>query len=355
MKSHHGIIRNCAIIDFNPAEFSVRYHWVLFVGSDNRVEKCYFEGKTNAGALVQNGEAEGRRNSLTGCYFKDIPLIPNANGREIVKVLGPGHVDASSPDGAYFTLDGNLFEHADGEGVEIISLKSNHNLVSRNTVISSAGCLNIRRGSYNVVEGNIILGNGRKECQGIRMAGSHNLVKGNYISGCKYGIAVSSGEYWNSPLTPEYVVNDREGNAPNKARYPQNVDVTIRDNMTVGIRTADLDIGVCEYKKHWPENQNVLLPEECRIENNTFVRQNGGISVIGMLPDSTPPLNRFSFKPNTFVGNILYGGTNEFAAASSGCQEIAVPEGWSEVSLRSKWNPHTSSTVGPDWLRNKDP
>lgn len=353
LKSHHGIVRNTAVIDYNPPDRRTATHWVLFSGSYNRVERCYFKGKNNLHAVVQNGEPDCRYNSLSGSYFKDIPLIAKLNGREIVKILGTGHVNATTPDGAYFTLEGNLFEHADGEGVEVISLKSNFNQVLHNTLRASVGSLNIRRGNGNVIKNNVILGDGVKGAQGIRMSGERNLIQENFISGCDYGIAVSSGEYWAKALTPGYQVNDRDGSAENKARYPQNRLVAIVGNVTLDNTGADLDLGVREYKKHWPENQNILIPEECRVEANVFVRRHGGVSVIGMKPETSPPFDRFSFKPNTYAGNLLYGGKNSFAAAAGGFKEVGIPPEWSEAKTLAGFKPLTAADVGPDWIRLK--
>ena len=38
-KSHHGIVRNCAIIDYNPSSFDDEYYWVFFEGDNNLLEK----------------------------------------------------------------------------------------------------------------------------------------------------------------------------------------------------------------------------------------------------------------------------------------------------------------------------
>ena len=351
-ESDYGTVRNTAIVDYNPPDWHTPYNWVLFSGSHNLLTRCFFRGKANMHALVENSESNARYNSTTKCYFKDIPFRARVNGREIVKILGAGHVDASSPDGAYFTLEDNLFEHADGEGVEVVSLKANYNQVIHNTVIASIGSINIRRGSYEEIKGNVILGQGVAGAEGIRMSGSHNLIQSNFISGCGYGIAVSSGEYWDKPLTPAYVVNDRDGRTPNKSRYPQNKYVTISQNVTVGNSGPDLDIGVEEYKKHWPENQNVLIPEECVIENNRFYRPNGGISVIGKIPESNPPLDRLTFKPNTYADNTILGGKNTFAPASVGFKETPIPPGWSEGQVTAGFKPLTAAEVGPEWLKD---
>jgi poly(beta-D-mannuronate) lyase len=141
-------------------------------------------------------------------------------------------------------LKENLFENADGEGVEIISIKSNRNWIQDNTFLSSTGSLNVRRGSDNIISNNTILCNAKSGAQGIRISGQRNLIEKNYISNCEYGIAVSSGEFWDHPLTNLYDVNDRNGSKPNKSRYPQNKFDVIRENIFVSNSGPDLDIGV---------------------------------------------------------------------------------------------------------------
>ncbi|MBJ7260126.1 MAG: hypothetical protein JHD33_11365, partial [Chthoniobacterales bacterium] len=45
--SHHGTVKNTAIVDFNPEKFEDEYYWVFFEGDDNLVERSYFKGKNN--------------------------------------------------------------------------------------------------------------------------------------------------------------------------------------------------------------------------------------------------------------------------------------------------------------------
>ena len=347
--SHDDVLRESAVVDYNPSRFDTAYRWVYFMGPDNCVDRCAFEGKSNLNPVIENGEPECERNAVTRCLFRDIPLKARANGREIVKVVGPGHVNADAPGGSFFTLEDNYFFHADGEGVEIVSLKSNGNRVLHNTIVASIGAINIRRGNHNEIRDNTVLGKGVSGAQGIRMSGRSNLIEGNYISGCDYGIAVSSGEYWDKALTPSYTVNTRDGTAENKARYPQNKLVTVRDNTAYANTGPDLDLGQREYKKHWPENQNVLIPEDCTVENNFFVRPSGGASVVVQTPDRAPPLDRFVFAPNHYAGNRVCGGT-----VSPGTEGFAVellPAGWSEASALARLHPVSEEDVGPAWLK----
>jgi len=352
-KSHHGIIRNTAIVDYNPSRFETGYYWVFFSGDDNLLDRCYFKGKNNLSPLIGNAIDDSRRNTVRSCFFKAIPYV-EANGREGIRVWGAGKFDATAENGAYFTIEGNLFDHADGEGTEIISLKSNHNRVLNNTVIATLGCINIRQGSSNLVEGNVILGQGRAGTQGLRMSGLNNIVQGNYVSNCDFGIRVSSGEYVTSALTPAYAPKQKivkgqiiaEGPM---ATYPQVKNLTLSNNVTVGIKGADLEVGF-SYKRRWPEEQMVLIPEMSLFQNNRFVRPRGGDSVIGTIPDTQPPLDQFSFEPNRYEGNELVGGENAFALATDGLKTEPLPVDWTEAGERKGFRVLRPNDVGPAWV-----
>jgi poly(beta-D-mannuronate) lyase len=354
-KSHHGTVRNTAVIDYNPPEFEDESYWAYFSGDNNVVEKCYFKGKNNMHPLLGNAIDGSRTNTVRSCYFKNIPL-DDGNGREILRMWGPGKFDPKDKDGAFNLVEGNLFDQADGEGTEIISLKSNYNQVLSNTIIASRGCLNIRQGSHNLVKGNILLGKGVVGAQGLRMSGMNNTVEGNYVSGCDWGIRIQTGEYTESALTPGYQPNMKEkknkkgdGGEVNVAKYPPVMELKLVDNVSVNNTGADLEVGF-SYKKHWPENQLVLLPQSCEIKNNKFIRSQGGESVIGSIPDATPPLDKIHLLPNQYENNQLLGGTCVYPPAVSGCKIEAIPADWSEAKEISGWKVLTPEDVGPAWV-----
>ena len=352
--SHHGIVRNTAVVDYNPADFETKYYWVFFSGDNNLVDRCYFKGKNHLEPLIGNAIEDARYNGVLHSYIKNIPYA-DVNGREDIRVWGAGKFDAGAEGGAFFTIEGNLFERADGEGAEIISLKSNHNQVLNNTVMATRGCINIRQGSSNLIRGNIVLGQGRPGTQGLRMSGLHNTVQGNYVSGCDYGIRVATGEYIAGALTPNYEPKHKTVNGQTVAKgamatYAQVKDLTLSDNVTVGIKDADLEVGF-EYQRHWPNEQMVLLPENCVIKNNRFVRPHGGDSVIGTIPPATPPFDQFHFAPNRYEGNQLVGGKNTFSPAAQGCASEPLPAGWTEAAEQAGFKPLTAADVGPAWVR----
>ena len=350
--SHHGIVRNTAIVDYNPKAFETEYYWVFFAGDHNVVERSYFKGKNNLQPLIGNAIEDSRYNTVRGSYFKNIPYIANANGREIIRVWGSGKIEERDEDGAYFTIENNLFDHAHGEGTEIISLKSNHNIVQRNTVISTRGGINIRRGNFNTVRGNQVLGQGYDGAQGLRMSGRDNIVTGNFVSGCEYGIRVACGEYISSALTPSYTP-DVKPNGKKTAQvriptYPQVLRLTLADNVTVGISGPDLEIG-SSYKNHWPESQQVLLPEDCVIKNNRFIRPQGGEAVLVTVAETQAPLDRFTFKPNRYEANLLIGQGRIALAAQSGfmVQPAADNDAPKAQPLAA---PLSAEEVGPAWV-----
>ena len=354
-KSHHGTVRNTAVIDYNPSEFEDESYWAYFSGDNNVVEKCYFKGKNNMHPLLGNAIDGSRTNTVRGCYFKNIPFA-DGNGREILRMWGPGKFDPKEKDGAFCLVEGNLFDGADGEGTEIISLKSNYNRVMSNTIIGSRGCLNIRQGSHNVVQGNILLGKGVVGAQGLRMSGFNNRVEENYVTGCDWGIRIQTGEYIESALTSGYEANIREkkskkgeGGEVNVAKYPPVQDLVLAGNVSVSNTGADLEVGFA-YKRHWPENQLVLLPENCQIKDNRFIRPTGGESVIGSLPDTQPPLDKIKLSPNHYENNLLLGGTCAYAPAESGCKVESIPAGWSVEQELANWKVLKPEDVGPEWV-----
>jgi poly(beta-D-mannuronate) lyase len=352
-KSHHGILRNVSITDYNPPSFETEYYWVFFEGDHNRVERCYFKGKNHLQPLIGNAIVDSRNNAVSRSYFKNIPYVAGANGREIIRVWGSGKLEERDEDGAYFTIEGNLFDHADGEGTEIISLKSNRNVVRHNTVIATRGGINIRRGNFNTVEHNLVLGQGVDGAQGLRMSGHDNVVRGNFVSGCGYGIRVACGEFIADALTAGYAPNVKpNGRKTADVRiptYPQVQNLQLVDNVVVGSSGPDLEIG-SSYKNHWPEMQQVLLPEGCVIASNRFVRPQGGASILVTVAETAPPLNRFTFKPNSYRGNVLVGAGSVATTARPGFMTEALPAGWTEGAERAAFKPLTAEDVGPQWV-----
>ena len=309
-------LSNTVIKDFNPSNFQTAYYWVYFQGSYNRMDHCLFKGKSNMNPVVQNFEENARYNKVDSCIVKDIPYVKHANGREIFRIFGYGHADQPGDDGAYFTIEYNLFDHADGEGTEIISLKSNNNIVRYNTVIASRGGLVGRRGKNNIFEGNFIFGQGQAGTTGIRVAGSNHRVINNYISDVtEDGLRLITGEYYEKSLTSNFAPKKKE-----LPKYLQVKDGYFAHNTIVNCTGNGIDIGFA-YENHWPNLQMILLPENNKFVNNVVFNCTGN-SIIEAVQDKNPPLDVFSFKPNIFEGNISWGSKTSGLGATKGIKMI---------------------------------
>ena len=353
LRSHHGILRNSAIIDYNPQNLETKFSWVTFAGENNLVDHCYFAGKDNRDPVINNYFGF-RHNAVTACYFKDIPHKLSKYTARIFEIWGGVESNTNADfNGGLFTVQGNLFEHAGGDG-SIIVIKSNHNRVIGNTFLASGGVINMRAGNFNMFEDNIFLGMGVKGSQGIRMSGMGHIVQGNYISGCDEGIMVSCGDYIEKDLTGKFVPTLRGTPPVQIPFYKQVGNLTLKNNVLVGNKNADLDMGA-RYRVMWPAIQTILLPEDNLIENNRIVRPLGGVAVVGTLPDADtdPVIPKLAFRPNQYVGNVIVGGTNGFEPSQGGFKLEKLPADWSEAKESAKFIPLTAADVGPDWVRNK--
>ncbi|MCX6142132.1 MAG: hypothetical protein NTZ35_02830, partial [Ignavibacteriales bacterium] len=337
-------LTNAAIVDYNPAQFETGYYWVYFKGNNNRLDHCYLKGKSNTNPLIGNDEVNARHNKVDHCYIKDIPYVANSNGREIMRIWGYGHNDEMGDDGAYFIVEYNLFERAHGEGVEIVSLKSNYNTVRYNTVRASRGGLVGRRGKNNTFEGNFILGDNQEGTIGIRVAGPNHRVVNNYVSDvAEDGLRLIIGEYYEKSLTAS--LKPKKKDLP---KYVQVRDGYFAHNSFVNIGNNGIDIGF-SYKNQWPDVQMVLLPENNRFVNNLVYRC-GKKAITMAAQDKNPPLDFLTFRPNQFERNIVFGGEVDLNPIPSGIESIDPKLALSKDGLYrlSKSSPAINSGANSD-------
>jgi len=176
--SDHCQLTHCAIVDYNPPEKSKDYKWVSLFGKFNRVDHCYFEGKTHSGTtLVVWLSGEPNYHLIDYNYFAHRPPL-GMNGGETIRV---GDSKFSMYD-SYTTVEFNYFEQCNGE-TEIISSKSCENLYRYNTFVDCEGVLTLRHGNRCTVEGNFFFGNRNYEAGGVRIIGEDHQVINNYFEG----------------------------------------------------------------------------------------------------------------------------------------------------------------------------
>lgn len=171
-------LTNTAIMAYNPpagAESSTK--WVSLYGARNRVDHCFFQGKTDRDQVITvwlNGKPNGHR--IDWNYFGDRPAL-GKNGGEIIRIGD----SKTSLEVSRTVVEHNYFENCDGEA-EIVSNKSCENTYRHNTFVKSAGALTLRHGNNCLVEGNYFLGGGKEGTGGVRIIGEGHQVLNNYFA-----------------------------------------------------------------------------------------------------------------------------------------------------------------------------
>ena len=265
-------LTNCAIVDYNPPDIKVDTKWVSLYGEANRVDHCYFAGKTNSGTtlVVWVGDRPNGH-TIDFNHFGPRPRL-GFNGGETIRV-GTSQVSMNV---SRTLVAHNLFEKCDGE-IEAISNKSCENTYRHNTFSECSATLCLRHGNRCLVEGNFFLGNHSRGSGGIRVIGQGHVVVNNYLGqlegdGSRAAISLLNG-------LPESPLNG----------YFQVKDVVIAFNTLVDNR-SNLELGVGDGTKA------TLPPRDSTIANNIVVGKHA-------------PLVRHHATPINlrWLGNVMFG------------------------------------------------
>jgi poly(beta-D-mannuronate) lyase len=242
--SQHCRMTNCSIVDYNPSNKDRDYKWVSLYGYNNRVDHCYFEGKTNSGTtLVVWLDGQPNYHRIDQNYFGHRPPL-GFNGGETIRV---GTSDWSMYD-SFSLIESNYFEYCNGE-IEIISNKSGENIYRHNTFFECEGALTLRHGNKATIEGNFFIGNQNYLAGGVRVIGEDHKIINNYFHGL-YGNSLKSAlpimnGVPNSPLNRYFQVK--------RALIAFNTFVDCRYTMILGAGS---------------DNERTLPPLDCVIANN---------------------------------------------------------------------------------------
>lgn len=177
--AYNTVLTDCVIDGYSKQFKDSADHWVDVWGKKNTIEYCYFGGKANEGTTfviwpndsnsINNGHLVYRN------YFGPRPRL-GSNGGESIRI-GTSQVCNNSSGSI---VDGNYFEHCNGE-VEIISNKSSDNKFVNNTFFESEGSLVLRHGNRAVVSGNWFIGNGKEYTGGVRVINEGHQIYNNYF------------------------------------------------------------------------------------------------------------------------------------------------------------------------------
>ncbi|WP_397444519.1 chondroitinase-B domain-containing protein [Polaribacter sp. R77954] len=218
--ANHSKVTNCVILDFNNLERDQDNLWVQFYGKHNELSNCYIAGKTNGGPTVRvdlkGNQSIRNYHKIINNHFGPRPRKGGARGETIQ--LGSSFTSMSPSN---TTIANNLFEECNGE-VEIISSKTNFNVIKNNVFYKSEGSVVTRHGNYVTVDGNYFIGDGvNDQFGGIRIINTGHWVINNLFYKIK-------GKNFRSPIA---VMNGIPKSPLN--RYNQVTDVVVAYNTFV--------------------------------------------------------------------------------------------------------------------------
>ncbi len=177
--ARHARLTEVVIDRFTKPDRRAEDIWVAIFGQDNRVDHSHFEGKANAGVTLavirDKGHPEENRARIDHNYFGPRPPL-GSNGGETIRI---GTSDESLSDSRTI-IERNIFDRCDGE-VEIVSIKSGHNVLRENLVLQSQGSFVLRHGNGNLVERNVFLGGNKPDTGGVRVINRDQIVRFNYF------------------------------------------------------------------------------------------------------------------------------------------------------------------------------
>ncbi len=254
--ANYSRVTNCAITNVNAPERETTSYYISLHGKNNRVDHCSLTGKLNKGPAiaVRLENSIDNQHLIDHNYFGErLPL--GFNGGETIRVGTSTYSKQSSKT----IIENNFFEKCNGE-MEIISIKSANNIVRNNLILESEGTITLRHGDYNLVEGNVIIGNNLPNVGGIRMINKGNIIQNNLIIGVK-----SDG--YRSPIV---VMNGIPGAKLNE--YDQVIDGIIQNNTII-------NSGPVTFAINNREGANAA-PVNTKFRNNLFYNDDRNIAVL---------------------------------------------------------------------------
>jgi len=319
LPSHSCVLRNTAILDYNPEDVETKYFWVSLYGSGHVVEDCTFSGQRHTGVTLvvrlEQGKEAGhliRRN-----HFANRPE-GTGNGFESIRI-GTGKNRMVN---AKCLVIRNLFEACNGE-IEIVSNKSCGNRYEQNTFLECSGTLTLRQGNHCRVVGNLFLAGDAERSGGVRVTGEGHHISGNFFSGTKGraggAISLRSGT-----------------NAEVRGAYPQVKNCVIDGNTFV-------------------ENQGTLFALDAGYNPETATRLPEAVTIsdqlLVMSPGADPAISARYPSPGIRWRNTVLVSRDPQEDLPEGIRVVSeVPENLKERLTPNHLRP---TDVGAVWLREE--
>ncbi|WP_179318907.1 chondroitinase-B domain-containing protein [Winogradskyella helgolandensis] len=293
--ANYSKVTNCVILDYNNLERDQDNLWVQFYGKHNELSNCYIAGKTNGGPTVRvdlkGNQSIRNYHKIVNNHFGPRPRKGGARGETIQ--LGSSFTSMSPSN---TIIANNLFEECNGE-VEIISSKTNFNIIKNNVFYKSEGSVVTRHGNYVTIDGNYFIGDGvNEQYGGIRIINTGHWVINNLFYKLK-------GKNFRSPLA---VMNGIPKSPLN--RYNQVTDVVVAYNTYVD-SSAPWQFGVgtnISQSEVLPKSEiRSARPLRTEVVNNVIYNSVG---------DPNPIIEHDKADGVTFASNVIDNNGVEFAS-----------------------------------------
>ncbi len=261
-------------------------------GSKNiEIDHCRFENKKNNLEMQRGCQLiqitvlnKNERHHIHHNHFRDVPRGPSGNGYETLQLITKGNPKNPKAGHSETTIENNLFERCNGEA-EIISIKSNGNLIRGNTFRACQGSLVFRHGDSNTASCNYFFGDGEKGSGGVRMQGSDHVVANNYFSGLE-----SSAITMMDGTTDDFYVRVE------RVHVLFNTFLNCQTDMTVGVKHS--------------KYPNGSTPKDCLVAGNIFYTAPGhNAGIILQLIKNDPP-EAWRWVDNTAYGKLGIAATD---------------------------------------------
>lgn len=222
---------------------------------------------------------KNERHHIHHNLFKNVAKGKTSNGYETLQLITENNPFNPPPGSSNSIIKDNLFLRCNGED-EIISVKSNGNILRRNTFRESRGGLVLRHGHNNVVTQNYFIGRGERQSFGVRIQGTGQVVANNYFQDLgSYALGMMDG-------TPDDLYVSVE-----QAQILYNTFINCNNTFRIGINHS--------------LHPNGTVPKDCKIIGNIFFFDSG---------DESRNFIEFvqNDEPENWVwkDNIGYGGEN---------------------------------------------
>lgn len=279
------------------------------------IDHCLFEKKENnrekdRDCQLMRIEVSNNQEShhIHHNHFRDIPKGKSGNGYETIQLISRGN----SKDGETGNvIEYNLFERCDGES-EIVSVKSNGNIIRGNTFFHCRGELVMRIGHRNVVTGNWFLGGSG----GVRLQGKDQVVVNNYferLSGP--GLAMMDG------------TEDDFYSRVERALVAHNTFVSCGQAFHIGINHSKYPDGTA--------------PRDCTIANNIFYQEKDAKNGLITFVKNQEP-EKWIWQGNIYQGVLGIAprtGLQQSSAFSKKNGELLLPTAQTITALRTGMKP----------------